>query len=84
MASYFIRTSEAAGLRVGSASIPSCSSTAFATSADLDAGSYCLILDRVADAPGRTFWIGQLTGTAQLPAMWASFAGSVEYFNNAQ
>lgn len=84
VANYFIRTSEAAGHRVGSATASSCVTTTFVDTSSAQAGSYCIILDRVADTSGRSYWIGQLTGTAQLPVLWAALAGSVEYFNNAQ
>jgi hypothetical protein len=38
----------------------------------------------MADSGGATYWSGVLAGTDQLPSLWASLAGSTEYFTNAQ
>jgi hypothetical protein len=85
VAAHFIRTTEGATRRVAGASgATSCATTVLVDEASLAAGSYCLILDRMADSGGTTYWVGQLTGTNQLPSLWASLAGSTEYFNNAQ
>lgn len=85
VANSFIRSSEAAGKRVGGpSSASSCLTIDFDSLESIHAGSYCLILDRMADSGGLSYWTGQLTGSAQLPTLWASLAGSTEYYNLAQ
>ncbi len=78
----FARTSDAAGRRVRGIGVGvTCPSTTVTSPADIDAGSYCLVLKRPADASGASYWTGILTGTGQLPALWRSLASSTEYFN---
>lgn len=80
-----IRGSESAGLRVrGLGAQTSCLSTVLELSDDLAAGSYCLVLDRMADPSGALYWSTQLAGSAQLPVLWSSLASSPEYYNLAQ
>jgi hypothetical protein len=81
----FIRTTEAAARRVaGGASASSCATNVLSDVGSVGAGAYCIVLDRMADAPGASFWTGQLSGTSQMPALWASLTGSGEYFALAQ
>ncbi len=85
VATAFIRTTEAANRRVsGTVGATSCAATELTDEDALPSGSYCLVLDRLADPSGATYWSGQLAGSAQLPAVWASLVGSSEYFNHAQ
>lgn len=85
MASAVIRSSESAGLRVrGLAAGGSCLGVELTDDASAAAGSYCIVLDRMADPTGAAHWIANLSGSAQLPELWASLAGSNEYFVNAQ
>ncbi|HEV7722115.1 MAG TPA: DUF4214 domain-containing protein, partial [Iamia sp.] len=85
IANYFIRTTEAATRRVaGTSGATSCASVELIDVESIPAGSYCIVLDRLADAPGTTYWTTQLTATDQMPSLWASLAGSTEYYNSAQ
>ncbi len=85
VATFLIRSSEAAGRRVrGVTPMTTCPVTQMGTDAGFAAGSYCIILDRVADASGASYWTSQLTGSGQVTTLWAQLAGSTEYFNNAQ
>jgi hypothetical protein len=85
VATTLIRSSEGAARRVnGTAGQPSCSATVLADEVSLAAGSYCIVHDRLADSSGYNYWTGQLTGSGQLPGLWASLSGSTEYFNGAQ
>lgn len=80
-----LRGSEAVGIRVrGLSSQADCTSTALEFSDDIASGSYCLVLDRMADSTGATYWISQLTASGQLPTLWSNLAASNEYFNLAQ
>jgi hypothetical protein len=85
VANHFIRTTESANRRVGgTAGMTACSSTVLSDTAAVTAGTYCIVLDRLAGATEISYWSGQLSGTDQLPSLWASVAGSTEYYNNAQ
>lgn len=85
LAETFIRTTEAANRRVGGPSgATSCATTSLEDVASISAGAYCLVLDRLALSSDITYWSGQLSSTAQLPSLWASLAGSAEYYNNSQ
>lgn len=85
VASHFIRTTESANRRVGGTSgMTACSSTVLSDTAAVAAGTYCIVLDRLAGAGEISYWSGQLAGTDQLPSLWASVAGSTEYHTNAQ
>lgn len=85
VATYFIRSGEAAGRRVaGPAGATTCAATVLEDVAALRSGSYCLVLDRMADPSGASYWTGQLSASGQLPGLWASLAGSAEYYDNAQ
>lgn len=85
VAQNFIRSSEAAARRVaGPSSATSCATTVINDVASVAAGAYCLILDRIADSSGASYWTTELAGTAQMPALWSQLAGSTEYFNLAQ
>jgi hypothetical protein len=85
VASSFIQGNEAAGLRVnGPNSATSCAFTELTEENAVLAGTYCIVLDRLASGTDESFWVGQLTTTDQLPDLWASIAGSTEYFNGAQ
>jgi hypothetical protein len=84
VANYFIRTSESATRRVAGVSGLATCPTIFLQDADsLAAGSYCIVLDRLPNGPDTTFWAGQLAASDQLPSLWASLAGSTEYYNTA-
>jgi hypothetical protein len=85
VANYFIRTTESANRRVGgTAGMTTCSATELSDIAAIAAGTYCIVLDRIAGSGEISYWAGQLTATDQLPALWASVAGSTEYYNAAQ
>ncbi|HEV7721581.1 MAG TPA: DUF4214 domain-containing protein [Iamia sp.] len=86
VARSFIRTTEAASRRVaGLSGATSCSATTLEDVVDLSAGSYCIVLDRMADPPDAAYWTPYLTGaSSQLTALWTSLAASTEYYNNAQ
>lgn len=84
VANYVIRSNESAQRRIGgSAGMTSCPTTELEDPMWLAAGSYCIVLDRVADSGGLSYWTTQLSGTDQLPSLWSSLARSTEYFNNA-
>lgn len=85
VASTMIRSSESAAKRVnGAPGATSCPTVRLEDPGSLAAGSYCIVLDRLADPSGATYWSGQLAGSGQLPQLWSSLAGSNEYFNKAQ
>lgn len=85
VARYFIRSGESGDRRVGgTAGMTTCSSTVLTDTAAITAGTYCLVLDRLAGSGEISYWSGQLAGPAQLPSLWSSVAGSTEYYNNAQ
>ena len=84
MANYVIRTLESANRRVGGTPSMTTCPTLVLSAAALEAGSYCLILDRIADASGQAYWAGRLTSTDQLPDLWVSLAASPEYYTLAQ
>jgi hypothetical protein len=85
VARSLLRSTEAARRRVGGpVDMSTCSATTIEAIESLSAGSFCLVLDRMADPSGLTYWTGVLSGTGQLPTLWASHAGSTEYFNGAQ
>jgi hypothetical protein len=85
LANYFIRTSEGAMKRVaGVPGMTSCTATTLETSGSLTAGSYCIVLDRLADSTGATYWAGQLAGSGQLPTHWRALAATSEYLALAQ
>lgn len=85
VALHFIRSSAAAAIRVsGFPGESSCAATQLEETNSLRSGSYCLILDRMADPSGATYWTTQMTGSSQLPSLWTSLAVSTEYFDLAQ
>lgn len=85
VAQYFIRSTEGSGVRVaGPSSMTTCTTTDLTDASSLQSGSYCLLLKRMADSSGKTYWTGQLSGTAQLPTLWDSLASSSEYYTLAQ
>ena len=85
VATAIVRSNESASIRVkGSSDQTACLSTTLQLADDLTAGSYCLVLDRMADSSGATYWIGRLSGSDQLPALWSGLASSTEYFTHAQ
>ena len=85
VARLLIRSTEGSTRRVnGVAGATTCAWTAFDDFDSLKSGSYCIVLDRLADPSGLSYWVGQLSGSAQLPLLWASNAGSTEYYNHAQ
>lgn len=84
VANYVIRSNESALRRVGGAAgMTSCPTIVLLDVSSLTAGSYCIVLDRVADSGGLSYWAGQLSASDQLPSLWTSLAGSTEYYNNA-
>jgi hypothetical protein len=84
-ATTILRSTESAKRRVsGTAGATSCASIQLTDDAALSSGSYCIVLDRLADPSGASYWSSQLAGSDQLPSLWAALAGSSEYFNNAQ
>jgi hypothetical protein len=84
-ATTFIRSSEAASRRVsGAPGQSACAADELSDDDALAAGSFCIVLDRLADPSGAAYWSGQLTGSGQLPELWASLGASSEYFSNAQ
>ncbi len=84
VAKSLIRSSDGATNRVKGTTPTVCEATTLADASSLADGSYCLVLDRPADASGATYWIGQLQATSQLPTLWSSLASSSEYFTLAQ
>lgn len=84
VASYAIKSNESARRRVGGTEgMISCPTTALEDASSLTAGSYCIVLDRVADSGGLSYWADRLSASDQLPTLWASLAGSTEYYNKA-
>lgn len=86
VARFVIRASESSSKRVAGffPSATTCADTELSGTDSLESGSYCIVLDRVADAGGAAYWAGVLGGTGQLPSLWASLAASGEYFNDSQ
>ena len=91
VASNLLRSDGSAGVRVSGANAgTTCESTDLTSGSDdnpgigLKAGSYCIVLDRMSDPSGGSYWKTQLSQTGQIVALWASLAGSNEYFNHAQ
>jgi hypothetical protein len=85
LATTFLRTTEAAGKRVGGVGATStCPAVILDGGSGITSGSYCLILDRIADASGLSYWRGRLAADGDLPEIWEGLAGSTEYFNLAQ
>jgi hypothetical protein len=82
VAGSFIRSAETSSVRVGGR-FPTepCLVTDIARLSDLYLGSYCLILDRIADATGLAYWKTHLQGTGNLLAVWRSMAASAEYYD---
>ena len=84
VATSMLRGSESSALRVaGPASMTECASTELLDSDSLTSGSYCLVLDRMADPSGKSFWASQLQASGQLPDIWRSHAVSNEYYNGS-
>lgn len=84
-ANYVIRSTESVNLRIGGLyGSTSCSTTTLEDEQGLTAGTYCVVLDRMADAGGVSFWAPRLAATDQLPTMWISFAATSEYYDLAQ
>lgn len=82
VAGSFIRSAETSSVRVGGRyPTEPCLVTELARLSDLYVGSYCLVLDRVADATGLAYWKTHLQGTGNLLAVWRSMAASTEYYN---
>jgi hypothetical protein len=85
VAQSILRSAEGAARRVsGTSGATACEATTLMAEDSIPSGAYCIILDRLADSAGATYWVGQLSGTAQLPALWASLSASAEYYTNAQ
>lgn len=84
IASYFVRSSESAQVRVRGRTPSPCSAIDLGADDAIAAGSYCLILDRPADQAGFDYWWPRLASTDQLPSLWRSLAASIEYFTLAQ
>jgi hypothetical protein len=85
LANYVIRSTESVNLRIGGlAGSTECQATELVDEQALTAGTYCIVLDRMADAAGIAYWAPRLASTDQLPSAWATFAGTTEYFNLAQ
>ncbi|HEV7720713.1 MAG TPA: DUF4214 domain-containing protein [Iamia sp.] len=85
VAASILRSSESATARVaGTPGQNPCLATSLESQGSLAAGSYCIVLDRLADSGGLTYWSQQLTGSGQLPTLWISLASSAEYYTNAQ
>lgn len=85
VATWIIRSSESANRRVsGLSGETTCLSTALVHFSDVAAGSYCIVLDRMADSSGASYWAGQLASSGQLPTLWVSLAASTEYYNLSQ
>lgn len=85
VASTFLHGSESVGLQVrGRTSATSCATTTLTALSDLFNGAYCILLDRMADSTGATFWIGQLqSSTDHVLTLMVSFTSSSEYYNNS-
>jgi hypothetical protein len=85
VASSFLRSNESAGIRVrGLSSQTTCTATELTDSDALLAGSYCLVLDRMADPSGAAYWTNYMTTSGnQITALWTQNAASNEYFNNS-
>lgn len=85
VATALIHSTEASTRRVaGPAGATACDLTTLDGYTAPESGSYCIVLDRLADPSGQSYWVGQLSGSAQLPSLWASLAASTEYYNLAQ
>lgn len=85
VAQLIVKSTEASGIRVrGLGSPPACPALALGSFDDIASGAYCILLDRLADPSGATYWTGQLAGSAQLPVLWSSLASSSEYYALAQ
>jgi len=79
-----LRTAEASNLRVaGPSGRTTCLGTSLSDPAGATAGSYCIVLDRMADSGGQAYWANILQNNGELPDLWADLMGSVEYFNKA-
>lgn len=82
VAGSFVRSAETSNVRVGGrSSATACTVTAITEMADLYEGSYCILLDRVADSSGLAHWSGQLQGTGNLLQVWTALVASTEYYN---
>lgn len=84
VATYFLRSNEAAQKRVKGTSLTSCAAVDLDADGAVRSGSYCLLLDRPADTPGYDYWWPRLAAADQLPSLWRSLAASAEYFAQAQ
>lgn len=85
LANFFVRSAQSSAIRVsGTPGAVNCAAFNFGDDDARWAGSYCLILDRMADSGGASYWTAQLGASGQLPAMWASIMGSNEYFTLSQ
>lgn len=85
MATNLIKSNQTTTIRVrGTPGMVDCTATEVTEPEAFVSGSYCLILDRMADTAGANYWISQLTSTGQVTTLWANLAGSSEYYNHAQ
>lgn len=85
VADSLIRSNGSASIRTKGISGPTdCISTNVQDPDDGGSGSFCLVLDRMADPSGASYWTAQLAGTDQLPSLWTGLAASTEYYNLAQ
>lgn len=80
-----LRGSESISIRVQGLSGPTtCSTITLSYSDDIASGSYCLILDRMADSAGASYWIAAFGPSDAMPNLWTYFGSYTEYFNLAQ
>lgn len=85
VAEYIVRSNESSRIRVRGVGNPTtCLGTDLTNFDDLALGSYCLLLDRLADSSGAAYWTAQLEGNGQLPSLWINLASSSEYYSLAQ
>lgn len=85
VAANLIRGSEGARKRVGGAGVGvACAATDVDQGNAMQAGSFCLVLDRTVDPSGLTHWSASMQGSGELPTLWESLASSSEYYNLSQ
>ena len=85
VASSMLRSGEAAHRRVAGSSDSACNPDYLSSDLEgLKGGSYCVILNRIADPSGSTYWTNSLASSGQVPSLWSALMGSTEYYNLAQ
>jgi hypothetical protein len=78
VATNFIKSAESSNRRVAGPDV-----TDVQQVTDVFAGSYCIILNRMASSADKSYWSSHLQASGNVLTLWSTIAGSSEYYTSS-